>query len=408
MNKKNVVFVTIGIIAIIAVICFAALSGIMNPFEHNIQMAVKELNKGNYEEAILSFDKAALIDDGSAELFFAKANAELLEGDDRAANTSIEKALVLLKYGFDKSEKNKYLMQILNSEDYKSKSDLMVYWLENNYGNEEYNDLNVWLKEYLSSENFSEIEDIEQRIKNKETNEALKKLCEKKGVIKKVNDERRIIANTNYDEYGAPVILEDYYMNDGILSYYIDDFDRDGNDDIFTAEVKNNNLRFKLYKISNGEAIETDSKSILNLFDNFVGSADWTKIFIKDFNGEIYAFSENYMSGYLISDGYAIDIKGYLLTDGEMIEVMNESGEGSDMMEYMEEVNNILKTYELAPVMNDDFYGDTKSVAESSDVEVLATIEQRFNGTYDEVYENLDNPNSIRPMDITIDINNAH
>lgn len=380
----------------------------MNPFEHNIQMAVKELNKGNYEEAILSFDKAALIDDGSAELFFAKANAELLEGDDRAANTSIEKALVLLKYGFDKSEKNKYLMQILNSEDYKSKSDLMVYWLENNYGNEEYNDLNVWLKEYLSSENFSEIEDIEQRIKNKETNEALKKLCEKKGVIKKVNDERRIIANTNYDEYGAPVILEDYYMNDGILSYYIDDFDRDGNDDIFTAEVKNNNLRFKLYKISNGEAIETDSKSILNLFDNFVGSADWTKIFIKDFNGEIYAFSENYMSGYLISDGYAIDIKGYLLTDGEMIEVMNESGEGSDMMEYMEEVNNMLKTYELAPVMNDDFYGDTKSVAESSDVEVLATIEQRFNGTYDEVYENLDNPNSIRPMDITIDINNAH
>lgn len=380
----------------------------MNPFEHNIQMAVKELNKGNYEEAILSFDKAALIDDGSAELFFAKANAELLEGDDRAANTSIEKALVLLKYGFDKSEKNKYLMQILNSEDYKSKSDLMVYWLENNYGNEEYNDLNVWLKEYLSSENFSEIEDIEQRIKNKETNEALKKLCEKKGVIKKVNDERRIIANTNYDEYGAPVILEDYYMNDGILSYYIDDFDRDGNDDIFTAEVKNNNLRFKLYKISNSEAIETDSKSILNLFDNFVGSADWTKIFIKDFNGEIYAFSENYMSGYLISDGYAIDIKGYLLTDGEMIEVMNESGEGSDMMEYMEEVNNMLKTYELAPVMNDDFYGDTKSVAESSDVEVLATIEQRFNGTYDEVYENLDNPNSIRPMDITIDINNAH
>ena len=71
MKAKGIL---IGIIAFILLltlaICFVIGSGMLNPVEHNLKLGYKYLNEGNYEEALVAFDKVIRIDEKNIDALF--------------------------------------------------------------------------------------------------------------------------------------------------------------------------------------------------------------------------------------------------------------------------------------------------------------------------------------------------
>lgn len=79
-----VLLLTIGIVTVVN-------TGILNPVQHNLNLGYKYLEEGNYEEAILAFEKVLIIDEGKMEAIIGGADAYVGLGEYAQAVDFINK-----------------------------------------------------------------------------------------------------------------------------------------------------------------------------------------------------------------------------------------------------------------------------------------------------------------------------
>lgn len=130
MNKKRMLMLIIGSILLISIIVGIGVSGILTPYERQIRLGYKLLEQGNYEEAILAFDKAIEIDVrrdkayiGKADVYVARCDENTLE-DMKAVleiaynqhynDDNIVQAFVRLADDLIAKDKTKWAIELLN------------------------------------------------------------------------------------------------------------------------------------------------------------------------------------------------------------------------------------------------------------------------------------------------------
>lgn len=151
-KKKGILTGAIALIIVFTVVVVVLSGG--NSLESHLKLAVKHYNDGNYEEAILEFDKAIAIDDKIFHIYLAKANTEIVIGrDDDALETTI-KMIELLKINDEIANQtmlkaHTILLDMYNTSEYHEKEDLLVWFYENAYGNEKYSEYISWIEDYL-------------------------------------------------------------------------------------------------------------------------------------------------------------------------------------------------------------------------------------------------------------------
>jgi len=82
MTKKKLFLILISLAVLIALIAGICLSGALSPYERQIKLAYKLLEKGSYEEAILAFDKAIEIDSKRDKAYIGKADVYVSRCDE--------------------------------------------------------------------------------------------------------------------------------------------------------------------------------------------------------------------------------------------------------------------------------------------------------------------------------------
>lgn len=82
MDKKKTIIIAISSILLIAICVTIGLSGVFSPYQRQIRLGYKLLEQGNYEEAILAFDKAIEIDVKRAKAYIGKADVYVTRCDE--------------------------------------------------------------------------------------------------------------------------------------------------------------------------------------------------------------------------------------------------------------------------------------------------------------------------------------
>lgn len=101
--KKGIIISIIAVIVLTAIACIALSNTYFSPYEKQIRLAYKYLEEGNYEEAILAFDKAIQIDAKKPKAYIGKADVYITRCDENA----IADATAVLKLGYEQSEDNR-------------------------------------------------------------------------------------------------------------------------------------------------------------------------------------------------------------------------------------------------------------------------------------------------------------
>lgn len=83
MSKKKIILI-IGLIILIAISSLIGMSKMFSPYERQVGLGYKLLRQGNYEEAILAFDKAIEIDVRRDKAYIGKADVFVKRNDDNA------------------------------------------------------------------------------------------------------------------------------------------------------------------------------------------------------------------------------------------------------------------------------------------------------------------------------------
>ena len=119
MKLKGILIGIITLIVLLTVsICFVIGSGILNPVEHNLKLGYKYLEEGNYEEALVAFDKVISIDEKNVDAYLGKAQAEIKLDNKADALDTIETIITIT------SESNK----MYSSTSY---DQVMSWWIDN-------------------------------------------------------------------------------------------------------------------------------------------------------------------------------------------------------------------------------------------------------------------------------------
>jgi len=82
MEKKKLLIVIISAILLITICATIGISGVLSPYERQIRLGYKLLEQGNYEEAILAFDKAIEIDVKRDKAYIGKADVYVARCDE--------------------------------------------------------------------------------------------------------------------------------------------------------------------------------------------------------------------------------------------------------------------------------------------------------------------------------------
>ena len=104
MSKKKILLIIISAVVLIAVCASIGLSGILSPYERQIRLAYKFLEQGNYEEAILAFDKAIEIDVKRDKAYIGKADVYVARCDENTLEDM--KAVLEIAYNQHYNDKN--------------------------------------------------------------------------------------------------------------------------------------------------------------------------------------------------------------------------------------------------------------------------------------------------------------
>lgn len=82
MDKKKGIIIAISAILLVAICVTIGISGVLSPYQRQIRLGYKLLEQGNYEEAILAFDKAIEIDVKRAKAYIGKADVYVTRCDE--------------------------------------------------------------------------------------------------------------------------------------------------------------------------------------------------------------------------------------------------------------------------------------------------------------------------------------
>lgn len=120
----------IGSVLLISIIVGIGVSGILTPYERQIRLGYKLLEQGNYEEAILAFDKAIEIDVRRDKAYIGKADVYVVRCDENTLedmkavleiaynqhynDDNIVQAFVRLADDLIAKDKTKWAIELLN------------------------------------------------------------------------------------------------------------------------------------------------------------------------------------------------------------------------------------------------------------------------------------------------------
>ena len=87
MDKKRLIMLIIGAILLLSIVVGIGMSKHQSPYEHQLSLAYKYLEEGNYQEAILAFTKAIEIDPNKTEAYLGRAESYIKNSDDNESLT---------------------------------------------------------------------------------------------------------------------------------------------------------------------------------------------------------------------------------------------------------------------------------------------------------------------------------
>ncbi len=316
--KKGILIGSIVFVIIATIVaCFAISGGVFNPLSSPLKLAVKYYAEGNYEEAILQFDKAIAINNKLPEVYLAKASAEMhLEQEENAIETTLN-AIKLMKD--ENSESNsaiKLLDAIFSNSEYQGTDEIVLWWYDKTYDNEDYAEYREWIETNWSEKYQDRISEIQNNHKpNEKIYESILANYQK---AEQNNYEYDYINGETFESV-YPNVNAEIAMSGGKpkLHYLVKDLNNDGVSELIIAALNGSNyLIYDIYTYDNGPKHLCDPysmgyRAIYSLYqDGFIGrkSAGGTGIFgaLK----EAEEFSKIDMTS---TDYYYISPKEYLV-----------------------------------------------------------------------------------------------
>ena len=92
-NRKPIVMTIIAAVLLIAAGIAVLQTGVLNPTKHNLELGYKYLEEGNYEEAILAFNKVIEIDENNIEARFGLVDADEALGEHNKSENYLREIL---------------------------------------------------------------------------------------------------------------------------------------------------------------------------------------------------------------------------------------------------------------------------------------------------------------------------
>lgn len=257
MQKKKGILIGGIILIIIATVvtCFVITRD--NPLESHLKLAVKYFNDGDYEEAILEFNKAIAINDKIPQIYSAKANAEIALGKEDEALESTIKMIELLKVDDEYiARESLILLEMFNSSKYPEYDDLLLWFYETSYGDEKYKEYCTWIEDYLD-DSFEDAlkmarEDYEKSIQDGYTD-----------IYRSILTSYLNAEESNYEyDYVSGESFEEKYPNinpeipaaggNTELTYSIIDINEDAVPELFIRDGRSGAI-YDMYGIKNGK-----------------------------------------------------------------------------------------------------------------------------------------------------------
>ena len=288
-----------------------------NAIERHVRLAVKYYQEGNYEEAILAFDKAITIDDKIPTLHYAKAEAQMATGDEDGAMTSVYRALLLRRDGAGDTQVAVLYASLMEGVAHKSEKEWVYMWYEKNRDNEELSEFASWVKGYLN-----ELEVADAR-KNETIQAVVEAFTASLPKLESFQGQRRFVSLGEYKEDRSHIGLADLEIGDGLMTYRTGDFDNDGNTEFLTLEKKADDLWVRLYRVGTDKVVSLAEKNIGSFFREIL-LQDMMKVYINQHKGISYVFFEASRCGGLVSQGSGQwDFLACNLSDGRLTDVCN-------------------------------------------------------------------------------------
>lgn len=199
---------------------------------------------------------------------------------------------------------------------------------------------------------------------------------------------------------------EEYTMEQGVLACLVEDFDHDGEEELFTAESVDGTICYRVYCRQDGAVVCTDSVVVNEALFPVLAEKLRYWIYTKEVAGTTVLFFEyHYHGGAGIGEGDGVDLLAYEIQQGKLVCVMDEAFGTHGWREEgdLDPFNAVLEQFGLAPVEHTEgSYNEDVTVAIHSEVEILAYLEQSIGGSVTEFYPNEDrtfrDPEEITPL----------
>jgi len=107
MTKQKIILIIISAVVLLSIVIGLGVAGLNNPYDKQIKLAYKFLNDGNYEEAILAFNKAIDIEPKRYEAYLGLSDVYIEKGD-------YDKAIEILQKGLSATGGNEVLERKLS------------------------------------------------------------------------------------------------------------------------------------------------------------------------------------------------------------------------------------------------------------------------------------------------------
>lgn len=195
-----------------------------------------------------------------------------------------------------------------------------------------------------------------------------------KTLLQSYTDTRPIVADP--DALSSPHLgLNPYKLKNGVLISRTADFNADGREDLWLAEVKNNQLIISLYE---EDALTPAASCVATiLLDLRLSEEDRTDIFLREHNGVPVVFCTRYRAR---NDVESLSIKAFRFGDSAWENVLNEHYTiTKDLPKLFEDPNKKLEAYGLK--LQHDSKQTQLNLTAANDLDILATVGQYFTGS---------------------------
>ena len=311
-------------------------------WQEQYDLGLRFLSQGNYEEAVLAFSAAIEIDSRRPAAYAGRAEAYTGLGDYEAAAADYETAV--------------------------ESGDAPEEWFIQLY--------EVYI--VLGWEEKAE-EILSQTENNPPEREALEQFLLSRTLIPCSTKERALTVKQNTLE------AEPFAISDGVLACALQDFDGDGTEELFTAEIEAGALRFCTYGYRNGQVGLLSQENLWEFNLSIWGTEIWHDVLLRTHKGVTYAVClTGYWGGNIgIGEGEGASIAACRIENGCLYPEADHdyaSHGGGDKDQQLRDFNAVLDGLGLAQVYQIDAVGTPMDIyiTDRSEVTLLARVFQRF------------------------------